>query len=274
MRLAVHSPRSPGACAAPRRPLKTPTRVVRLSEEAQTVRCASPRARRPAARAPAQQRVTRLTEVEPWTLQPLVSRPRAAKRCRGGAKVDHEALAFDVLQGLPAQASGVPSANVLQQSEGAGATAAAWAAPIALRFIWTQRNIPTPMCALLCTCMRPQLLIGGEWRAASDGATMPVIDPRNEEVIFEAAAATAADVDTAVAAARRAFDGGAWPRMSAKVRAHARKIAGSARGVSHAALGAPARNKTSRARGTSPTRIPTRHAPHHAGARPRAVPHR
>ena len=65
--------------------------------------------------------------------------------------------------------------------------------------------------------MRKQLLINGEWRDASDGATMPVINPATEEVIAEVAAATRDDVDAAVAAARAAFEG-PWGQMPARER--------------------------------------------------------
>ncbi len=47
--------------------------------------------------------------------------------------------------------------------------------------------------------------------------TMAVVDPRTEEVVVEVAEGDAADVDRAVEAARRAFDSGPWPRMTAKV---------------------------------------------------------
>ena len=64
---------------------------------------------------------------------------------------------------------------------------------------------------------RKQLLIGGEWRDASDGQVMPVINPATEEVIAEVAAATREDVDAAVAAAKAAFTG-AWGQMPARER--------------------------------------------------------
>ena len=51
---------------------------------------------------------------------------------------------------------------------------------------------------------RRQLFIGNEWREASGGRTIPVINPSTEEVIAEVAAAEQADVDAAVAAARAA----------------------------------------------------------------------
>ncbi len=64
---------------------------------------------------------------------------------------------------------------------------------------------------------RKQLLIGGEWRDAADGKTMPVVNPATEEVIAEVAAATRGDVDAAVAAARAALSG-PWGQMSARDR--------------------------------------------------------
>jgi aldehyde dehydrogenase (NAD+) len=64
---------------------------------------------------------------------------------------------------------------------------------------------------------RKQLLIGGEWRDAAGGATMPVVNPATEAVIAEVASAGAADVEAAAAAARAALDG-PWGRMSGRER--------------------------------------------------------
>jgi aldehyde dehydrogenase (NAD+) len=64
---------------------------------------------------------------------------------------------------------------------------------------------------------KKQLLIGGEWRDASNGKTQPVVNPATEEVIAEVASATAEDVDAAVQAARAAFEG-PWSQMSARER--------------------------------------------------------
>jgi aldehyde dehydrogenase (NAD+) len=64
---------------------------------------------------------------------------------------------------------------------------------------------------------RKQLLIGGEWRDAAGGRTMPVVNPATEEVIAEVAAASAADLDAAVAAARAAL-AGPWGQMSPRER--------------------------------------------------------
>lgn len=60
---------------------------------------------------------------------------------------------------------------------------------------------------------------------AVSGKKMPVVDPRTESVVLEVAEGDAADVDKAVAAARKAFDHGPWPRMTAKasqLRRHSR----------------------------------------------------
>jgi aldehyde dehydrogenase (NAD+) len=64
---------------------------------------------------------------------------------------------------------------------------------------------------------RKQLLIGGEWRDASGGKTMPVVNPATEAVIAEVASASREDVDAAAAAARAAL-AGPWGKMSARAR--------------------------------------------------------
>jgi (Z)-2-((N-methylformamido)methylene)-5-hydroxybutyrolactone dehydrogenase len=51
-----------------------------------------------------------------------------------------------------------------------------------------------------------QLYIDGTWRAASDGATMPAINPYNQDVWAHIPVATATDVEDAIAAARRGYD--------------------------------------------------------------------
>lgn len=55
-----------------------------------------------------------------------------------------------------------------------------------------------------------RLFVDGTWRDAASGATFPTVDPATGEVIAHVAAAGTADVDLAVRAARRAFDGGTW----------------------------------------------------------------
>src|SRR6202051_3255324 len=50
-----------------------------------------------------------------------------------------------------------------------------------------------------------QFYIGGEWVAPAGQARLPVIDPSTEEAFAEIAMGTPADVDRAVAAARKAF---------------------------------------------------------------------
>ncbi|HEY4277290.1 MAG TPA: aldehyde dehydrogenase family protein [Conexibacter sp.] len=59
-----------------------------------------------------------------------------------------------------------------------------------------------------------QLFIGGEWRDAADGGTLAVVAPATEEALPSIAAASAADVDAAVAAARAQVDGGAWSQLT------------------------------------------------------------
>ena len=63
-----------------------------------------------------------------------------------------------------------------------------------------------------------KFFIGGSWARAAANDKLNVISPVTEETVMTFAAATPADVDAAVAAARRAFDHGPWPRMSAEQR--------------------------------------------------------
>ncbi|WP_033288782.1 aldehyde dehydrogenase family protein [Amycolatopsis jejuensis] len=58
-----------------------------------------------------------------------------------------------------------------------------------------------------------ELLIGGRWVPAASGRTFPTYDPATGEKIAEVAHGEAEDVNRAVAAARKAFDEGPWPRM-------------------------------------------------------------
>ncbi|MBI2159066.1 MAG: aldehyde dehydrogenase family protein [Candidatus Rokubacteria bacterium] len=60
-----------------------------------------------------------------------------------------------------------------------------------------------------------QLFIGGAWRAPVSGETYKTINPANEEPSAEVGKGDERDIDLAIAAARKAFDQGPWPRMSA-----------------------------------------------------------
>jgi aldehyde dehydrogenase (NAD+) len=64
-----------------------------------------------------------------------------------------------------------------------------------------------------------RLFIGGEWVPPATRDTLEVISPHTEEVIATVPAASPADIDAAVAAARRAFDEGPWPRLAPAERA-------------------------------------------------------
>ncbi|MDG2467853.1 MAG: aldehyde dehydrogenase family protein [Pirellulaceae bacterium] len=62
------------------------------------------------------------------------------------------------------------------------------------------------------------LLIDGSWVAAVSGEKFEVKNPANGQVIAMVAEGDQADVDRAVAAARKAFEGGPWPQMTASQR--------------------------------------------------------
>ena len=66
-----------------------------------------------------------------------------------------------------------------------------------------------------------EMLIGGEWCPAVSGETLEVIDPASGKILTHVAAGGAADVNAAVAAARRAFETGPWPRMTETERGQA-----------------------------------------------------
>uniref|UniRef100_A0A6N2LXJ2 aldehyde dehydrogenase (NAD(+)) n=1 Tax=Salix viminalis TaxID=40686 RepID=A0A6N2LXJ2_SALVM len=60
-----------------------------------------------------------------------------------------------------------------------------------------------------------QHMINGQFVDAASGKTFPAYDPRTGEVIARVEKGDAEDVNRAVAAARKAFDEGPWPKMSA-----------------------------------------------------------
>lgn len=64
-----------------------------------------------------------------------------------------------------------------------------------------------------------KLFIGGTWIAPSSDGKIDLVSPVTEEIFYTVAEAREADMDRAVAAARKAFDDGPWPRMSHAERA-------------------------------------------------------
>lgn len=63
-----------------------------------------------------------------------------------------------------------------------------------------------------------RLFIGGEWVEPKSTATIEVISPFTEKLIASVPRASREDVDSAVAAARTAFDTGPWPRFTLEER--------------------------------------------------------
>lgn len=66
----------------------------------------------------------------------------------------------------------------------------------------------------LASRLQTKLLINNEWTESRSGKTFPTINPSTGEEICQVAEADAEDVDRAVKAARRAFDG-PWKKKSA-----------------------------------------------------------
>ena len=64
-----------------------------------------------------------------------------------------------------------------------------------------------------------KLLIGGQWVEAASGRTFDTANPATEEVLTQIAEADAADIDRAVASARKAFESPTWSGISPHARA-------------------------------------------------------
>ena len=75
------------------------------------------------------------------------------------------------------------------------------------------------MTSVAVPAVKPQkLFIGGEWVEPSTGESFQTINPATEESITDIAKGDARDIDLAVAAARKTFDGGKWSEMPASKR--------------------------------------------------------
>ena len=68
------------------------------------------------------------------------------------------------------------------------------------------------------TVRRYRMYINGEFVESAGKKYIPVIDPSTEEIMAEVPEANEEDVNRAVAAARTAFDSGAWPQTTAQDR--------------------------------------------------------
>ena len=81
-------------------------------------------------------------------------------------------------------------------------------------------NLQTELSSATRTFLLRQhkLFIGGEWVHPKQGETRPIFDPARGEQISTSSESGPDDVDRAVAAARAAFESGAWPAMSASER--------------------------------------------------------
>src|SRR5919199_3211243 len=64
-----------------------------------------------------------------------------------------------------------------------------------------------------------KMLMGGRWAQAASGKTFESVNPYTGQVWATVAEADQEDVDAAVRAARKAFDEGAWGRMTGTERA-------------------------------------------------------
>jgi len=63
-----------------------------------------------------------------------------------------------------------------------------------------------------------KMFINGKWVEAASGKTFPVYNPATGEVMAKVAEGDREDIDRAVKAARKAFESGPWPSMTASER--------------------------------------------------------
>lgn len=68
------------------------------------------------------------------------------------------------------------------------------------------------------TLDRDALFIGTKWAKPASAATLEVVSPHTEEVVARVPEGSTADIDAAVAAARKAFDEGPWPLLAPEER--------------------------------------------------------
>jgi len=68
------------------------------------------------------------------------------------------------------------------------------------------------------TVRRYRMYVNGEFVESQSGKYSPIIDPSTEDVLAEVPDADEKDVNRAVAAAKAAFDSGAWPQTTAQER--------------------------------------------------------
>ena len=59
-----------------------------------------------------------------------------------------------------------------------------------------------------------EIFVAGKWQPTISGETYQPINPANEEPLAAVGKGDERDIDAAVAAARKAFDEGPWPKMS------------------------------------------------------------
>jgi acyl-CoA reductase-like NAD-dependent aldehyde dehydrogenase len=76
-----------------------------------------------------------------------------------------------------------------------------------------------PVDVLAKAPFRGKLLIDGAWREAADSCTLERHSPAHDQLVAVYAKAGVADAEQAIAAARRAFDHGPWPRLKGAERA-------------------------------------------------------
>lgn len=83
----------------------------------------------------------------------------------------------------------------------------------------TETQAPPPQVQKFLSSGPRKMLVAGKWTEALSGKIFRTLNPATGETLAEVCEAREADADAAVAAARKAFDQGPWPRMNPAERA-------------------------------------------------------
>lgn len=75
-------------------------------------------------------------------------------------------------------------------------------------------NTATPIESTFLSQQPVKMLIGGQWVESASGKTFATINPATTEVLAQVAEGEREDINRAVAAARKAFESGPWPKMT------------------------------------------------------------
>jgi acyl-CoA reductase-like NAD-dependent aldehyde dehydrogenase len=78
----------------------------------------------------------------------------------------------------------------------------------------TANSVPNDFQSTFLRQQPVKMLIGGQWVESASGKTFATINPATTQVLAQVAEGESEDINRAVAAARKAFESGPWPKMT------------------------------------------------------------